>query len=281
MPMCPEPLLFTTDVIIRRAQMVIGTASQDILNSDLGVDLSGSSPNLILDNNAVKTSNVDSIGIHTSNASLMLLINVTDVSRGATVQIPAHAYTDGEGNPGAENKTLVFPPIPSVSSPTGQSARAIATVSVAATTTSAFLGGAAGSASGSGIGRSVANLQFYAWTTGLAIPYLPASYKDLVNALRWSTIIPERSHGVNVDSTSIEAGGGAATNGSGMITEDAEITDSKYAQSLVTEEDVHRTLKLVTIAFACLCAVHAGMLNYACRHSLPSSSLPGIMIYGV
>lgn len=261
MPMCPDPVLFSTQLIIPRALMMIGSASLDILSSDIGIDLSGSSKDLVLDNSMVEYSNIDSIQITAGIAPKTMLINVTDVSRGSTVFIPAHAYTDGAGHPGAENKTLVLPPIPTVTTRTGKTARAIASVSVAATTTSAILSGAAGGASGPGIGRSIANMQFFAWTTGLAVPYLPDSYKDLVNALRWSTIIPHQdSDNIAIASESAVVSGAKEDSGAGAVeNEEADVADQDAVQPIVAVEDVHRTLTVVTIVFICLCAVHAGM----------------------
>lgn len=261
MPMCPDPVLFDAQITVQRAQMMIGPASLDVLNSHVGIDLTGSSPTLILDNKLVESSNVDSIRIYSGDEPMMLLINVTDIYRGAQIWIPAHAYSNAAGLPGAENKTLVLPPIPTVTSRTGQSARAIASVSVAATTTSAILSGAAGGASGPGIGRSVANLQFFAWTAGLAVPYLPESYKDLVNALRWSTVIPsQQGDRVVVASASAAAGGDDSPTEDGtVIAEEAQLPGTDEVEPLVAAKDVHRTLTIVTIAFGCICGLHAGI----------------------
>lgn len=262
MPMCPDPVLFNAKITVQRAQMVIGPASLDVLNSNVGIDLTGSSPGLLLDYQLVESSNVDSIRVYSGDGPMTMLINVTDIYRGAHILIPAHAYSDAAGIPGAENKTLVLPPIPTVTSRTGQSARAIASVSVAATTTSAILSGAAGGASGPGIGRSVANLQFFAWTAGLAVPHLPESYKDLVSALRWSTVIPnQQGDSVDVASESTAAGVGVSPADDGtVVAEEAQFAEADEVQPLVAAEDVYRTLAIVTIAFGCLCGVHAGML---------------------
>lgn len=264
LPMCPEPVLFNVEVTVPRAQMKIGTASLDVLNSHVGINLSGSSPNLKLDSSLVESSNVHEIQISSADGFMQLLINITDVSRGANLFIPAHAYQDGQGHPGADNKTISLPPIPMITSRTGESARAIAGVSVAATATSAILSGAAGGASGPGIGRSVANLQFFAWTTGLAVPHLPQSYKDLVNALRWSTIIPSRPTAtVNVESVS-EPAAGEDNNNSTFVPESSGRGKHEHVQPIVAVQDVYRTLSVVTTILASLSCIHAGMLIDVC-----------------
>lgn len=71
------------------------------------VDPGDTGVNITLDD--LEMQNVDSaMLVMDENGELLLMINVTDPSRGAKVFIPAHAYKDVNGNTGSSNQTLTL-----------------------------------------------------------------------------------------------------------------------------------------------------------------------------
>jgi hypothetical protein len=119
-PMCPDPVIIKRSITVPRVQLVFGKQKLLQPHADVVLTLCGSEKNITLDLDAFSTQNVASMSVIVfHDESMMLLINVTDHSRGATANVQAHAYAEGLGNPGVSKTTLTLPPLPHAVTATG------------------------------------------------------------------------------------------------------------------------------------------------------------------
>ena len=172
LPFCSSAISLQLTLQATPVQIVAGASAST--GAKRSITITTASAGLKLFPDQFRTTNAANVTVTYTSSGATVEFEPLDPDESAIIVIPGGAYTDAYGNVGAADIAIDVPPPPS-DSPTAQDKAGFAVgATVAAAAAAGILGGGMGN-----LGRSVANLQFFAWSAGLAAPYIPESYWQL------------------------------------------------------------------------------------------------------
>ena len=236
------------------------------IGAQQSIVVTSSSPGLIIDADKLQLTNAVDVTIKQSDVGIIISFRAADPSKPAAVTVPTSAYSDAFGNVGLSEVTVDVPAAPGVGDVAADEPTAAGKVAggtAAAVGAAAVANVIAGGAGGGNIGRAVTNLQFYAWSSGLAAPHIPRSYWNLTRALRWAAVVSAPGS-QTAASTPVVTATPASEASSNEGVPARRLLDAARADvfggrpALPTEADLLQTFKMFGVGFAAIAAAHAG-----------------------
>lgn len=283
LPICPLPKLIGFNFTAKPIDITLGTPYLTS-NGRIAVKIGSNAKDLEIDVGLLITANIQSVTAEKTTSGVTLFTEIADKGLSAVLTLPSASYYDADMNPGIRTYTLTFPAAPKLDLPRGDDNSF--TVTSAAVAVSALLASAI--AGWGNLGRSITNIQFYAWSIGLAVPYMPTSYKRLTNALKWAAFVsksPDRlaataETSVSPSNQTSAVANASAAEGLGEVPvralrgiQDADTVPFLAQEPLSTEEDLIATLRNMGTAFAVVVLVHFGVQNMPCVTLITTCSL--------